>query len=168
MDDIFLLILTLQFHWCPNEVEQDKVCLSSSVCHTHWAHFQKWAQLNVTHDSGFSKLISGYHLPQMRRAPHYWKTHRAVYMWKGKKKKKIKINFIKKLLLSHYCIFHFLGSGPNRGQSPVKLTFVHPYVCLYAPLPLNSPRASRAGLRPCQSGRPQRQPISLRASHLNI
>ena len=57
--------------------------------------------------------------------------------------------------------FRFLGSGPDRGQSPVEWgdfpfirPSVHPSVRLSIP-PLEVPRASQAGLRPSQSQNPK-------------
>ena len=53
----------------------------------------------------------------------------------------------------------FLGSGPDRGQSPVEWgdfpsvrPYVHPSVHSFVSSPLKGPRASQAGLRPSQSG----------------
>ena len=49
----------------------------------------------------------------------------------------------------------FLGSGPDRGRSPVKwgdFPSVHPSIRTSMLSPLEGPRASQAGLRPSQAG----------------
>ena len=61
------------------------------------------------------------------------------------------------LLKTSYFIafFSFLGSGPNRGQSPVEwgdFPFVRPFVPSFVRPTLEGPRASQAGLRASHAG----------------
>ena len=71
-------------------------------------------------------------------------------------------------------VFLFLGSGPERGQSPVEwgdFPFVRPFVSSFVRSfvlpPLEGPRASQAGFRASQAGLRARQ-AGLRARQAGL